>query len=420
MGMFSHLLGSTAGLFGGRFFEGNNAEGPFVDTDAKSSGESGVEDDYKSGSSKNDSTKNDSIRNLSLKKRPQSTTNTPDIVDLMKDYKYPYGIDEENVPIVVMHGVTDSGDSEQMQKICGRIAEIHTKTIVRCLQIHDGHSSWWYGMDHQVKTYAAAVTEDPVLSNGFYSMGVSQGGLISMVYIERYNMPEVKRFVSVSSPQHGFSQCGTSGFAKICKVLMAVDYYLSYITSLLSAYKLPFSVLDYWRPSHQKERYLAQNEFLPDINNEGFVKKRCYKHNMINLEAYALVKTIGDALVSPNESSWHGHYKWGTDPNSATESDVLKMEETPGYLGDWIGLKTLNESGRMFFHSYTGDHIHLPPSLWTEVIERYLGKELNGGNSFGWGLKMAGNSTVTQEPLVVKELYASGDSAVLKAILFLM
>ena len=58
-------------------------------------------------------------------------------------------------------------------------------------------------------------------------------------------------------------------------------------------------------------------------------------------------------MLHPPETAWFGFYKEGT----IKEQQVL--ENTQLYKDDWIGLRTLAESDRLFKHKHTcahGDH----------------------------------------------------------------
>ena len=58
-------------------------------------------------------------------------------------------------------------------------------------------------INKQVELVAAQVAADPLLANGFDLIGHSQGGLLARAYIERFNKPPVRRFVSLAGPQQG-------------------------------------------------------------------------------------------------------------------------------------------------------------------------------------------------------------------------
>merc|ERR1719454_2559876 len=94
-----------------------------------------------------------------------------------------------------------------------------------------------------------------------------------------------------------------------------------------------------------KENYLHSNIFLPDINNELSEKNATYKANMIKLEKFVMIKFKYDFVVVPNDSSWFAYYPWGT----LDRSKMLAMNETQLYREDWIGLRTLDEQGKIDF-----------------------------------------------------------------------
>jgi palmitoyl-protein thioesterase len=71
-----------------------------------------------------------------------------------------------------------------------------------------------------------------------------------------------------------------------------------------------------------------------------------------------LVKFLNDTIVVPRDSEWFGFYADGQD------SKLQALEESPLYQEDWLGLKTLNESGRLLMLSCHGNHLHRMLSEW--------------------------------------------------------
>ena len=51
----------------------------------------------------------------------------------------------------------------------------------------------------------------------------------------------------------------------------------------------------------------------------------------------------------------------------------LLHEETEGYAGDWLGLKTMDANGMIDYHSYEGDHLRWSNEFWDETVLPYLG-----------------------------------------------
>ena len=53
----------------------------------------------------------------------------------------------------------------------------------------------------------------------------------------------------------------------------------------------------------------------------------------------------------PKESEWFGFWN--------EKRDVILLKDQQGYKEDWIGLKELYESGRLFFYAGLGGHMYL-------------------------------------------------------------
>lgn len=67
-----------------------------------------------------------------------------------------------------------------------------------------------------------------------------------------------------------------------------------------------------------------------------------------------------DEIVHPKESEWFGAY----DKHRL----IVPLRKSEIYKNDTIGLKTLDEAGKLFFYHGPGIHMHNPP----EYINDYL------------------------------------------------
>ena len=58
-----------------------------------------------------------------------------------------------------------------------------------------------------------------------------------------------------------------------------------------------------------------------------------------------------DLTVFPKESEWFGAFN--------SKREMVMMKEQKFYQENWIGLKTLYESGRMLFYKGPGAHMYV-------------------------------------------------------------
>ena len=87
---------------------------------------------------------------------------------------------------------------------------------------------------------------------------------------------------------------------------------------------------------------------------------------MKTLKRLVLVKFTLDKMVTPRESEWFGQYVPGTS------KEILPMEGSPGYKNDWIGLRSLDSSGRITKLACEGDHLQMPEGWFRTNIIPFL------------------------------------------------
>lgn len=88
----------------------------------------------------------------------------------------------------------------------------------------------------------------------------------------------------------------------------------------------------------------------------------------------------------PKESSWFGSYAPEEEDDDALsavfnlenreeggEKAIVPMREQPLYVEDWIGLRALDESGRIIHVSCEGEHMQLSTECWRPLVEKYVG-----------------------------------------------
>ena len=123
----------------------------------------------------------------------------------------------------------------------------------------------------------------------------------------------------------------------------------------------------YWHDPLDETTYRARSRFLADINNERRPRSAEYRDNLLNLENFVMVKFTEDTVVDPKETEWFEFYA----PGQA--QTILPLKESPIYKEDWIGLKELDESGRLRFLSSEGNHLRFTKEfLREEIVKPFL------------------------------------------------
>jgi len=80
--------------------------------------------------------------------------------------------------------------------------------------------------------------------------------------------------------------------------------------------------------------------------------------------------------VVPKESAWFGSYppdQEGEGEGEGGDKAIVSMREQPLYIEDWIGLRALDESGRVVLVSCDAEHMRLSPECWHPLVKQYVG-----------------------------------------------
>jgi len=257
-------------------------------------------------------------------------------------------------PVVLMHGLGDSGANPGMQSLAQSVSAKYPGMYATAIQVADGMDSFFTLMGDQVDQFAAAVRKDPKLAKGFNAVGLSQGNLVVRGYIQKYNDPPVFNFVSICGPHEGVGTCPSSVPGFICDIFK------------LGPYTAKLSFAGYWKDVSNKAEFLKASTFLADMDNEKDQKNAQYKTNMMSLNKYVLVMALNDTVVIPKESEQHGFWAWGNN------QDVVTLRDTDSYKGDWLGLQSMDKAKKIDLLSFVGEHIRFTDQYWNDVILPYL------------------------------------------------
>ena len=121
---------------------------------------------------------------------------------------------------------------------------------------------------------------------------------------------------------------------------------------------------EYYRTWWNLDRFYEKSIFLPQINNEGEVKDAGYKARLTSVKNFGLWMWEQDRIVNPRQSEWFG--AWDSGRND------IPLKEQQMYEEDWVGLRTLYESGRLWFYSGAGDHMHLEQYMIDDYVRPLL------------------------------------------------
>ncbi|EKD49035.1 MAG: hypothetical protein ACD_64C00024G0002 [uncultured bacterium] len=242
-------------------------------------------------------------------------------------------------PIVLVHGVLS--DAYGMMPTEHYIKKYMGENVyIKNVQLGLGEISSLTNVYHQAEYLRAAIQNDPKLKNGFNIIAHSQGGLVARYYVEKYNNPQVLTYISWGSPQQGvFGLPGTYDERFIW--LNVLEDYAHHILYSNAMQKI-IGVAGYWHDTIHYETYLKKACFLPYLNNEiSHPEAGLFKKNLCKLKNMVMVMSTQEEIVEPAISCHFGFYKKGS------KEEIEELFDSEEYKKDALGLKTLNESGRL-------------------------------------------------------------------------
>ena len=270
-------------------------------------------------------------------------------------------------------------------------------------------------MNRQIKEVCDQLAGIPELADGFNAIGLSQGGQFLRAYVERCNKPRVKKLITLGSQHQGVMSLpgciekGEEGNLSIEEAEVASapktnifqifsvknqtnrDFFRrSFIGKLMALFnsdencswwkrllKLgvysPFVRSEvvqaqYFKDPRNLQAYFDHNQFLLDINNDSpdpQKRNSTYANNLSSLDAFYMYIFEEDSVVVPKESGWFALQ----DPK---ESKIKYLKELSIYKDDRLGLKKMDEEGKLFFRKLPGEHLKISNDFITKELPQIL------------------------------------------------
>lgn len=229
-------------------------------------------------------------------------------------------------PTVLVHGI--GGDISDMTDIQSTLNTYGVETYA--LEIGNGKlDSIFWNMNKQCETLNAKIGDLEFRDEKINLLGVSQGGLLARCYVERYahQTKRVNSLVTYGTPHMGI--------------------YLSWIE---------LKNLEYWKDPFHFNTYLTDNDFLAYINNEKpHAQSEQYRSNLLSLNHFLIAWSSIDSVISPTESSKFEFYNISLVKERNT-LEIVPLIQSDYYNDDILGLRTLNESGRLTIKEFSCKH----------------------------------------------------------------
>ncbi|OAX81265.1 hypothetical protein ACJ72_04393 [Emergomyces africanus] len=284
------------------------------------------------------------------------------------------------LPLVIWHGLGDDYSNDGLKHVVELAQEVNPGTYVHVISLGntptgDREATFFGNVTTQLEEVCKQLGTEQILSTApaINALGFSQGGQFLRGYIERCNFPPVRNLVTFGSQHNGissFQACNATGdwLCKAGEALLRWGRWSSFVQSRL----VP---AQYFRDPMELDQYLAYSNFLADINNERPSKNATYKENMKKLNKFAMYMFAEDQTMVPKESAHFAEV-------NMTDGAVTPLKERMMFKDDWIGLKELDQNGKLDFKTIPGAHMSFSDETLRKVLEEYFGPiELGGGSA---------------------------------------
>ncbi|XP_066976539.1 palmitoyl-protein thioesterase 1-like [Macrobrachium rosenbergii] len=272
-------------------------------------------------------------------------------------------------PLVMWHGMGDYGTSyfsmgHIKRLVKKNVPDIYVKSVVVGANFMEDIVHGFIGnVNNQVEQICQEIAADPELQDGYHAVGFSQGAQFLRAVAERCPTPAMKNLISIGG-QHqgvfGLPNCDPGNL--ICEEIRRIldlEAYAEWVQDEIVQ-------AQYWHDPLHEEVHRNKSRFIALINNDQTLMEE-QRENLKKLENFVMVKFLNDTMVVPNESSWFGFYRPGQDV------EVLPLRETDLYIEDRLGLKEMDEAGKLVFLGVLGNHLDFTDDWFVqEIVEKYI------------------------------------------------
>ncbi|KAI7840948.1 hypothetical protein COHA_005378 [Chlorella ohadii] len=284
------------------------------------------------------------------------------------------------LPVVLWHGMGDSCCADYSIGAVRELIErelpgvfVHSiNTGLGGSSVADIFSSYFGSLNDQVARVCDELLALEELKDGYVAVGFSQGGQFMRAVAERCQHvgPKMHTLVTMGAQHQGVANVpgcwepgggGAPSASFYCRTMQGLISRGAY-TAWVQRHVVQ---AQYVKDPYRLPEYLAASQFLADINNEVPARRnKRYRENLASLQRLVLFLFEDDDMVVPRESSHFGFYNG---------SRLLAMEETELYQQDWIGLRQLQESGRLELARCPGRHMQFSLEWFAQhVVRPYL------------------------------------------------
>ena len=262
-------------------------------------------------------------------------------------------------PIAVFHGLLDSCSMKYTSLLVNELKS-DLGVYVECIEVGNGSSdSLMKSMYEQVELACESIKENPNFQGKFNILGISQGTLIGRYIVEKCQMEgQVVRYLSFDGPQMGIGSMPKMMCGSYCDMIMNLG-------ALAYNFQDIIAPMGYFKNRNDTSYYDKHDMFIKMLNNDYKVKDQEIIDRFSALEKVKLIKAKRDSVIVPKESSWFEFY-------DKKGENIVPLKESDFYINDYIGLRKLDEEGKVQFVEIDQEHVLYNMKEYREEIVQFF------------------------------------------------